>query len=142
MKNVSHKEILLFSEAWLSLGFARLILIFLPFKKVVGFLGKKGKSRKESTTTDTLNLKTQETIKLAISRACHRSFWRTMCFEQALAAKFMLKRRKIKSTIHFGVAKSAVNNQMTAHAWLESDGFILTGAKGHNNFSVINSFTD
>lgn len=103
------------------------------------FLGKSGNV---NITANASGIKIQEAIKMAVSRAGHRSFWRTMCFEQALAAKFMLRRRSIKSTIHFGVAKAGDTKKMSAHAWLESNGYIVTGEKGHLNFSVINSFTD
>jgi hypothetical protein len=139
MRKISFQEILLFFEAWVILGFARLILIFLPFKKIALFLGKENTGR---INLDKSDITMQKTIQAAISRGSRFSFWRTKCFEQALAAKFMLKKRNFKSTIHFGVARLGNERNLAAHAWLESNGYIVTGARGHNNFSIINSFTD
>jgi hypothetical protein len=59
---------------------------------------------------------------------------------QAIAAKLMLKRRGIPSTLHLGVAKE--DNRFMAHAWLRSGSIILTGGAGRERFTIISTFAE
>lgn len=132
----SIKHLFLFAEAWLLLAIARCMLVFLPFKKIVPVLGKlEGKGVADQK--DNSNFLFQ--IKLAIARACRYSPWRTKCFEQALAAKMMLKRRSFISTIFFGVYKDA-DNKLNAHAWLQTGEQIITGGGNLERYTVLSSF--
>jgi len=45
--------------------------------------------------------------------------WRAKCLEQALAAKMMLRRRKIANELYLGVKQE--ENKMLAHAWLQCE---------------------
>ncbi|NQY10591.1 MAG: lasso peptide biosynthesis B2 protein [Flavobacteriales bacterium] len=64
-----------------------------------------------------------------------------MCFEQALTAAKMLKKRKLSSTIYFGVQKDAEHKtKLKAHAWVRSGEITLTGASGHKKFNVVAYF--
>ncbi len=139
MRRLSGKEFLLLFEAWVLLAAARLILIFAPFKKIAPLLGHLNKDEPSLSTTE--NKFTLTHLSLAIARACRYSFWRTQCFEQALAAKIMLRRRGIHSTIYFGVKHVDNGNKtIAAHAWIESEGITLTGAMGKDSFSIISSY--
>ena len=42
-------------------------------------------------------------IKRAIRRAKRLAFWRNICLVSSIAARWMLRHRKIKSEIYFGV---------------------------------------
>ncbi|MFN4086456.1 MAG: lasso peptide biosynthesis B2 protein [Spirosomataceae bacterium] len=58
----------------------------------------------------------------------HRfSCWRTMCFEQALCAKFMYSVRKRKSTLYLGVHRDPDTREFQAHAWLICNREIVKG---------------
>ncbi|NTW32400.1 MAG: lasso peptide biosynthesis B2 protein [Bacteroidetes bacterium] len=140
-KKVTFKEYILFAEAWFFLAISRLMLVFLPFRKIIPLLGRTvviSNNPPASTEPPVILSK----ISLSIRRAGKRSPWRTMCFEQALAAKMMLKRRKLVSTIYFGVCKNAsiVGMNMSAHAWIESYGFILTGERNRAAFTIVSCF--
>lgn len=137
MRNkISIRSLLLFAEAWLLLAVSRLILIFIPFRKITPVLGKNiTKQLPLASTKSTQHL--QQNISLAIRRASKRSPWRTACFEQALAAKIMLRSRKTVSIIYFGIRKE---NRILAHAWLESGGITVTGGRNLYDFSIIAVF--
>jgi len=136
--NRSLKDYFLFAEAWLLLAVARLMLVFLPFKKIMPLLGK----RDSNTTSEPQNHNsTLSAIKLAIMRACGYSPWRTKCFEQALAAKMMLKRRGFISTVFFGVYKDNDSSKLNAHAWLQCGEQVLTGGNNLERYTVLSSFT-
>jgi len=131
------KDYFLFAEAWCFLAMARCMLVFLPFKKVVPFLCK-------VTTATVTNIENDNAIftriSLAISRGSYYSPWRAKCLEQALAAKMMLKRRGYSNTIYFGIHKSETSQKIKAHAWLETNGVIITGGNNLEQYTVISSF--
>jgi len=139
LKEITLKEYQLFAEAWICLAVARLLLIFLPFKKLAPLLGK---TVTPDSTNDYTSVKPAflQQISIAISRGCHYAFWRTKCFEQALAAKMMLKRRGIISLLLFGVYKNPDTLKLNAHAWVICNGMIITGGKNLEIFTVVSRF--
>ena len=137
MKKRSRTEYLLFAEAWILLAFARAVLILFPFKKIAPLLGKV----MYEVPQEALGRGTaiQQPVGLAIARACRFSPWRTKCFEQAIAAKLMLKRRGVKTTVFFGVLKDA-SQKIHAHAWLKSNEMIVTGGPYVSQFTIVSWF--
>jgi hypothetical protein len=61
-----------------------------------------------------------------------------VCFPQALGAHAMLRRRGIRSVMHYGVRRSA-DRQMRAHTWLEVDHRMLLGGESAMLFAPIHS---
>jgi hypothetical protein len=135
MKTKTREEFMFFIEAWLFLAFARSMLIILPFKKIAPTLGK----MKDEVTNADLDIAVLNKIQMAVLRGSRYSPWRTKCFEQAIAAKIMLKKRHIKSTLYLGVLKD-VSNELRAHAWLKANDVIVTGGPEVNKFTVISWF--
>ncbi len=130
----------MFTEAWLWLALARTMLLFLPFRKLAPILGEKipppaDQEDKHHEQDDKLLR-----IGTAILRAGNKSPWRTECFEQALAGKFMLKTRCMPSTVFFGVSKNRRKGNFNAHAWLRCGNCIVTGDKHLEQFTVIACF--
>jgi len=73
----------------------------------------------------------------AVERAATRVPFRAECLEQALAAKYMLRRRAITGVLHLGVApRQGYEGAMMAHAWLDAAGVEVTG------FPVMREFTE
>lgn len=127
--------LLLFIQAWICLAIARVMLIFVPFRKIAPLLGK------SVTNGHTISTKTSlrpQRIRSAIRRAAAWSPWRTKCFEQALAGKLMLSCRNMSGIVFFGINK--VGDDLQAHAWLESEGVVITGGKEADQFIVIARF--
>jgi hypothetical protein len=54
--------------------------------------------------------------------------WQSACLDQALAAHYMFKGRKIPHTLHFGVKKESPD-EMLAHAWLSVNENIVVGER-------------
>jgi hypothetical protein len=67
--------------------------------------------------------------------------WMSQCLVQAVAATWMLQRRRIPSTLYFGLAKDS-DGKLIAHAWVRSGERILTGAKGHHDYRVVATFAE
>jgi hypothetical protein len=118
------------------------MLVFLPFKKIVPLMGKVQKIQTDNLDGN-LPLNDNAVLKkinISILRGAHYSPWRAKCFEQALAAKMMLKRRGFKSIIYFGVYKNTDTNKLLAHAWLKSNSLVITGDGKLDNYTIVSSF--
>jgi len=80
----------------------------------------------------------------AIRVIAGRTPWRSMCLEQAIAAKVMLRRRRVPNTLYLGVARgpSAGEPPMIAHAWLRSGTVQVTGGAPVDQYAVVSTFAD
>ena len=64
--------------------------------------------------------------------------WKSTCLVHALAARRMLRRRAIPSTLRLGVRNDAAG--LAAHAWLEACGGIVCGGADAEGFTHLVSF--
>jgi len=134
----------LLPEAVAYLLMARLALIFVPFPRLARRLG----SFVPPTDARVLKVRTQapndqvelaEAVSWAVTRAARYLPFKAVCLPQAMAARLMLKRRGVKSVMHFGAAKSA-DKPLDAHAWLDAAGVEVTGYPVKENFAEIACF--
>lgn len=144
IKKYSIREYSFFAEAWLLLAVSRSLIFFRPFRKLLPLLGTSVNQQlaEQTATEQVAEHEFLKQIQYSILRAARRSPWRTMCFEQALTARIMLSRRKIKSVIYFGVRKALPGEkaEMAAHAWLICSGVSVTGGKNNEMFAVVGRF--
>ena len=129
----------LLAEGLCSLGAAWIALRLLPFKRLSAGWGAPGT---ESAATDPhADRRFVDGISWAVRAAGRRTPWRSTCLVQALAARWMLRRRRIPSTIYFGLAKDEAG-ELEAHAWLRSGATVLTGGRGRRRFTVVSTFAE
>jgi len=129
----------LFFEAAYFLGVARLLVAFIPFKRIAPTLGTlvdKNDLPKE-TVTDTRAIHIAHAIALAV----RYTPWESVCLPQAIAAQRMLRRRGLEWNLYLGVAREEESPMLKAHAWLRNGTVILCGAAGHRNFTVVSVFS-
>jgi hypothetical protein len=120
------------AAAWLAV--ARLAVKALPFRVLAKRLG----AQHEQTPTAPTGDPALPRVAWAVAAAARRLPWRTECLEQALAARTMLRRRGIASTLYLGVAKDPV----VAHAWLRAGDLNVTGGRDVSRYAVVASFAD
>lgn len=126
-------------EAGILLVIARLAVWFVPFRRVAARLGEE-----MAESPADLSEEQRETALLigwAVRTLGRRLPWMSQCLVQAVAATWMLQRRRIPSTLYFGLAKDPEAG-LKAHAWVRSGAKILTGAKGHEEFRVVATFAE
>jgi len=128
---------LLLLEATLALAIGRLMLFFLPFRRIATWMGV---TMGESPPA-VLPMQQAAALEIgwAVRTMANRLPWRNVCFPQALAALWMLKWRRIPATVYFGVMRDE-NRTLSAHAWVRSGQQLLTGANGHEQFTVVAKF--
>lgn len=131
MKTKSIVDYRLFIEAWIYLSIAKLMVQLFPFKKIASKLGTPQQDSSKQTATSSM----VDQIELSIVRAVKYVFFTSKCYDQALAVTLMLKRRRVSSTIYFGVYKEL--NQLIAHAWVKCGDKIVAGKKGYEKFTPV-----
>lgn len=65
--------------------------------------------------------------------------WDVVCLPRAMAAKWMLERRRIPSTLFVGsrTLRGATSNRLALHAWLEAGSTMVTGGEIANDFHIV-----
>jgi hypothetical protein len=129
-------ERLLALEAALELAVASVLLAVLPFHRIARRLGPLGDDI--DSTTDPERLRP---IGRAVKRAARHLPWHPLCLPQAMAARAMLRRRHIASTLHLGVAVSPDDRAMSAHAWLTVGKIDVIGSPAQDDFTVLARFS-
>ncbi|WP_162888210.1 lasso peptide biosynthesis B2 protein [Sphingomonas mesophila] len=64
--------------------------------------------------------------------------WRAKCFEQGLAAAWMLRRRGLAYELHYGA--NGGGGALKAHVWVTSGGAPVVGCENAADFSRLASF--
>ena len=137
MKNIDLIDYILFVEAWFLLHFAKLIILFMPFKKIASWMGSLGAESLHDLHSTDLSTK----IEHAVRRSSRYTLHESKCYDQALTAKALLGQCNLPATIYFGLAK-ARENQLMAHAWVRCGNTIITGKAGMERFTVVACFGD
>ena len=134
---LSGPDRLLFLEAALWLGIARLGILIIPFRRIAPFLGKH--MAESPLSMEPTHRNHVERISWAVQTASRHMPWESTCLAQAMAAKGMFKLRGIQSTIYLGLAKDG-EEELTAHAWLRSGDVTVVGTRGNDRFTVVSTF--
>jgi hypothetical protein len=108
------REKMLFGEALFFVYLAKVVSAILPFKYCVRLMFKDLKNETPPDHEFLLSLKE------ALLRAENFIFWKNACLLQSFAAKWMLNRRNIKSTMFFGFNFDE-EKKFIAHAWVQAD---------------------
>lgn len=125
-------------EACVAMGVARALVLTVPFRWIGHRLGEPGAPGVSSDEPEPLGaLRVAHAIQIVHSHTP----WNSNCLAQALAGRWMLKRRGFPSTIYFGIAKGPTGN-LEAHAWLKGNRRILTGGGELERYATVASFAD
>lgn len=106
-----------FAEAICALALASIAIRVLPFRAVVRLMGRRqlpGEGGRAAAG-----------VRVAVKRASRRLPWRIVCFQEGLAAHWMLRRRGAPSLLHYGLQQS--RDGLGAHVWVTVDGTVVVG---------------
>ncbi len=120
-----------FLEAWVLLHLSRLSILFMPFQQIAARLGV----AQFETSNIPESVAEIQTLCIALRRAIKYAIHKSNCFDQAVAAMYLCKRRKLPATIYFGLTKS--DDKLQAHAWLRCGVTIITGYGVKNRYTVV-----
>jgi transglutaminase superfamily protein len=121
-------ELWLFLEALFALMQARLAVSLNSFKRLTRGLG--AANCESATAIPSAERAVAVEISWAVQAVARHVPLGFVCLPQALAARRMLSRRKISSTLYFGVALMEDREiARVPHAWLRTGDKIVTGEK-------------
>lgn len=122
----------LVAEAICFLLASKLLLLIFPFR-----ICKQIFKRNEILDNQP-NIQTLKEISIAVERANKIAIWKNVCLVKSFAARLMLQRRGIPSSIYLGVTITN-ETKLAAHAWLISSGVYVT-PRGDIAFKEIYNF--
>ena len=119
-------------EAVVTLGVARILILTVPVRWIVRRLDRQPAVTPSNPAADQL----AREVGWAVRAAASKTPWQSACLAQAVAGKWMLGQRGIRSTIRLGVARDA-DGKLQAHAWLCADALVLTGGERLTRFTPL-----
>ena len=128
----------LFVEAAYETLLVRIVTTFCNTRRYVSWLGY-SRVETEQTTLETPQREQVLQVKTAIAR-CRYLVWARKCLVESIAAKRMLNRRHIPSTLYMGVAKDE-KGKMIAHAWLRSGDIWVSGGRNRHRYTIVGIFS-
>jgi hypothetical protein len=137
---VSNRAKWLFFEALFFIAVARIATKFYSFQRLLQILGTPHTETSQTPLTVEEKRFFYQYTK-AIDRASKVALWHTMCYEQALTAKLMLRRRKTPCTIYIGMSRKENDQKLEGHAWLRVQDFIVTGNTDFTKYVVVGVFS-
>lgn len=137
---LSSEEKKLFIEAYVTLGMMRTAILTVSFKRLTRSLDHEAK-KKELEKLDEEEIKTAKIVGQSIMRASAYTPWESACLAQSLTAQKMLQKRGIPGVFYLGAMKDEEEkSKMKAHAWSQCGDTIITGGRGHEDFTVLSVF--
>jgi len=118
------------------LGIANLLIKLVSFKRLIRLI-----SNSDTAAQPVLTPKQASrlaSLKRAILSVSRRTPWRSMCFEQAVAASLILKALGISHQISFGL--NTDNDKLKAHAWLLVGSTYVTGYIANMEFTAVSVY--
>jgi Transglutaminase-like superfamily len=130
------RDWLLLAEAMCWLMLAWIAIAVLPFRHV-GRLASVPVRGQEPAPE--VRAEMMRRIPWAIGACARRVPWRAKCFEQGLAAQFMLRRRGMLSVLYYGAAPDD-NRGVSAHVWVRDGDVDVIGGEIASDYAVLAMF--
>jgi hypothetical protein len=133
----------LFVQAYFLTGYVRYSLSRKPFKELVADL----KLHRDAVSLPPLEGNSAEIARAvgwAVRTAANFTPWNSTCLVQVLAAQRMLQKNGIAGVFYLGAVNGGeVEESPTfmAHAWLKCADEFITGETGHQQYTVVSSFS-
>lgn len=135
------QRLALLEAAW-TLALVQIAVKLLPFRWIAPRLGSMDSAPSERPISLEQQQQAQK-VGWAITSLARFLPWDAKCLIQALAGKWMLRRRGMPSTLYLGVDRGHSEEKwLEAHAWLRCGTDIITGERHHERFRVLAAFTE
>jgi hypothetical protein len=128
LRALSLPECRLLAEALVALALASLVVSVFPFR-VIGHWASGGSP---APALPQVRRAAISRVRWAVSACARRVPFRSKCFEQGLAALWMLRRRGVSATLHFGAAQE--HESLVAHVWITADDEAVIGCEIKDRF--------
>jgi hypothetical protein len=118
------RDLPLVAEALVAVALAGLAVKLLSFNQILAFVGRPPKARHVAAAQrEVIGAR----IGWAVPASARRLPWKATCFPQGIAAQWMLRRRGIAGTFHYGA--SILNDSLEAHVWVMDGERAIVGGR-------------
>jgi len=117
----------------------RLALAWFPASTILGRLTR-GAGAEAAYNATGQQMRMVRRVQWAVSAAARHSPVEFVCFPQALAGYWMLRRRGVAATLVYGVARSQTA-ELQAHTWLSVGESIVLGGETAERFTPMERWT-
>ncbi|MGZ9098244.1 MAG: lasso peptide biosynthesis B2 protein [Brevundimonas sp.] len=131
---LSAAQYLLLAEAMLLLAVAAGAVALAPFRRIAA----SSATRPRKLIAERGRLEAVRQVRWSVRKSARYAPWRAKCFEQGLAAQWMLRRRGVAATLHYGVARTA--DRLQAHVWTRAGESDVTGCENADDFTELARF--
>lgn len=135
-RRLTWHDLWLLLEAAFWLAFAGLAVAVLPFRSVGRLAAcptRRCPPSQQKRLTDVRR------SRWAILAAARRLPWHATCFQQGLAAQFMMRRRGVPAVLYYGAA-SDDRGSLSAHVWVRDDDTDIIGGEIASHFALLATF--
>lgn len=129
------RRLMLLAEAFVLSIAAAAAVAFVPFKRIAAWSSRQ--PLPERVPADPLPAVRR--VRWAVRLWAKVVPWRSMCFEQALSAQWMLRRRGVATTLVYGVAKDPEKG-FIAHTWVKAGERPVVGCENASDFTELARF--
>lgn len=126
-------------EAFARLCWTRLLIKVFPFRWIAPHLGRP--MLESPRAANEVERRLAFRIAWAVQTVARNVPLGFVCLPQAIAAKWMLRRRRLPSTLYLGLQKRG-DIKLTAHAWLRFGDRIIAGRAESLNHTAIATFAE
>jgi Transglutaminase-like superfamily len=123
-------------QAFFALNLACLLIALLPFHRIAKMVAGQNRSVPQSATPDEA-----ESIGRAIRAWAGHLPWRAVCFQQGLAAFFVLRHKRLNATLYYG-ANNDADKKLVAHVWVQSGDIDVIGCETAKDFALLAAFPE
>lgn len=124
------------AEAVGALAISAVIIAGIPFRRIAAFAGR-APVRPAPSPAEQARLIAR--VKWAVGAGARRAPWRALCFEQGLAAQWMLRRRGVPATLYYGAAQTP-GKGLEAHVWVRVGDAPVVGCGVSQRFAELARF--
>lgn len=137
--NLGMKDRLFFMRVLFILWFCKIVVLLVPFRKVMPYLGKINGSFRDQLTD--IEKGKAGRIRHFMFMVSNNVKWNSVCLDQAMATVILLNNARIPNCICFGVKKEGNTQKLAAHAWVLCDGDILIGGNRSKSYTEVARFS-
>ena len=125
-------------EAWFFCLWYHWVVFHMPMKRLEKRLGVRDKE--SPRIVEKRDYYWAVRVSYEVNRIADQTPWESKCFVRALAARKILERRKVETTLYLGVGTQD-DTRMIAHAWLRCGSFYVTGGTG-KEYAMVAKFSN
>lgn len=131
---LSPADRLLTIEAVLALALAAACVAIVPFRR----LAQSAAWAPRGPASADARAEAIRQVRSAVMRSAPRMPFRAKCFEQGLAAVWLLRRRGVAASLHYGMTRQ--DGSLVAHVWVTAGDRAVVGCENRDEFRELARF--